>query len=266
MKEIYIYGEIGTDVTSNGIRKELQALNGEKEIAVRINSGGGSVFEGNAIRELLANHPAKIHIYIDSLAASIASVIAMVGDTVNIAKNGMIMIHDAFLVTAGNHRELRKQADDLERINETVINAYLDRGVKLSRERLVDMMKNETWLDAEDAKKYGFVDNITEPRKVAAAITEEQKAIYNRVPKVLNEDVTGQLQEDEAKEIAERIVKLLEEVSDKLDIVIENTSKEEEQEQEEEQEKEQQEQQEQQDEPVNLTKLFLNIGGMKNDN
>lgn len=261
MKEVYIYGEIGTEVTSAAIQKELQTLRNEKEIAVHINSGGGSVFEGNAIRELLNNHPAKIHIYIDSLAASIASVIAMVGDTVSIAKNGMMMIHDAFLVTAGNHRDLRKQADDLERINETIVNAYLDRGVKLSRDKLLDMMKNETWLNANDAKKYGFVDNITEPRKVAAAITKDQMKLYNKVPKVLNEEEqeqTPETQEDEAKEIAQKIVDLLEEAIQKLDVVIKNTSAGEEQQEEDDEEQSQ--------EPVNLTKLFLNIGGMKNDN
>lgn len=259
MKEVYIYGEVGTEVTSAAIQKELQTLRNEKEIAVHINSGGGSVFEGNAIRELLNNHPAKIHIYIDSLAASIASVIAMAGDTVNIAKNGMMMIHDAFLITAGNHRELRKLADDLEAINETIINAYLDRGVKLSREKLVEMMQNETWLSANDAKKYGFVDNITEPRKVAAAITKEQMKLYNKVPKVLNEEEQEQApetQEDEAKEIAQKIINLLEEVSRKLDVVIENTSDGE----------EEPEEEQPQEEPINLTKLFLNIGGYKYDN
>ena len=120
--EILLYSEIGgggglfSDPGTNAedFARDLKALGKVKTINCRINSPGGSVFEGMTIYNLLAAHPAKVVVHVDGLAASIASVIAMAGDTINIADNAMIMIHDAWGVGIGTADEIRKTAEVLD--------------------------------------------------------------------------------------------------------------------------------------------------------
>ncbi|HDB5181134.1 TPA: Clp protease ClpP [Staphylococcus aureus] len=119
--EIFIYGDIvsdkwfESDVTATDFKNKLDELGDISEIDVHINSSGGSVFEGHAIYNMLKMHPAKINIYVDALAASIASVIAMSGDTIFMHKNSFLMIHNSWVMTVGNAEELRKTADLLEK-------------------------------------------------------------------------------------------------------------------------------------------------------
>lgn len=118
--EIFIYGDIVSDkwfendVTATDFKNKLDELGDISEIDVHINSSGGSVFEGHAIYNMLKMHPAKINIYVDALAASIASVIAMSGDAIFMHKNSFLMIHNSWVMTVGNAEELRKTADLLE--------------------------------------------------------------------------------------------------------------------------------------------------------
>ncbi len=131
--ELSIYGPIseyswwGDEVTPKLFKSDLDALGDVDEIDVFINSGGGDVFAGQAIHSMLKRHKATINVYVDGLAASIASVIAMAGDKVTVPKNAMIMIHKAWSWGSGNSDDFRKLADDLEKIEETIINAYQEK-------------------------------------------------------------------------------------------------------------------------------------------
>lgn len=192
--EIFIYGDIVSyrwdeeDTTSNSFKDDLDSLGDVSTINLYINSPGGSVFEGVAIHNMLKRHKAKINVYVDALAASIASVIAMAGDTIFMPKNAMMMIHNPWTVAMGNSKELRKVADDLDRISVSAIETYLQKaGDKLEKEKLKQMLDDETWLSADDAYQYGLCDVVQEANDMAASISEDLFSKYKNVPKQLIE-------------------------------------------------------------------------------
>lgn len=193
--DIYIYGDIvrwvwedwfPEDVSSNSFKEDLDELGDVDTINLYINSPGGSVFEGIAIRNMLKRHKAKKNIYIDALAASIASVIATAGDNVYMYKNSMLMIHNAWTSATGNAAELRKVADDLDRISNSSKQSYLEKaGDKLTDEKLQELLDAETWLSADEAFSYGLCDVVLEENKMTASISEELFASYKNVPELL---------------------------------------------------------------------------------
>ena len=150
----------------------------------------GSVFEGTAIYSQLRRHPAEKVVYVDGFACSIASVIAMAGDKVIMPNNTMMMIHDAWSVTYGNARQLRKAADDLDTIMEGNRQAYLDKSNgKITEDKLKELLEAETWLTAQQCLEYGFCDEIlsreadlTEAKQMLqkANKTLEQQLNYNK--------------------------------------------------------------------------------------
>lgn len=164
--ELRIYSTVESDnwwkeseTSAKHFSDMLKEYENAKEIKIYINSLGGSVLEGIAIYNQLKRHKAHKTVYIDGFACSIASVIAMAGDTVIMPKNTCMMIHNVWVVAAGNAKELRKAADDLDVINSAAIQAYLDRaGDKLTHEKLTEMLDAETYLTAEQCIEYGFAD------------------------------------------------------------------------------------------------------------
>lgn len=168
--DVYLYDYIGdpwirSDAAS--VVKDLQALKAKK-INLRINSPGGSVFDGIAIYNALARHPAEVTTYIDGLAASIASVIALAGKRVLIAENAMMMIHDPSAVVVGDSAEMRKTADVLDQIKETLITTYATRTGK-SREEIAALMSSETWFTASEAVAAKLADESIAGVKAAAS-------------------------------------------------------------------------------------------------
>ncbi|WP_371932724.1 head maturation protease, ClpP-related [Bacillus carboniphilus] len=135
---------------------------------------------------MLKRHKATVNVYVDGLAASIASVIAMAGDTIHMPKNTMLMIHNAWTFAYGNATELRKAADDLERVNNSSIQSYLQKtGDKLTEEKLKEMLDAETWLSADEAYEYGLCDVVLEANEMVASVGDEWKERYKNVPKQL---------------------------------------------------------------------------------
>jgi ATP-dependent Clp protease protease subunit len=190
--DIFIYGDIVSsqwyeeDTTATSFKNDLDALGDVSTINLYINSPGGNVFEGVAIYNMLKRHKAKVNVHVDALAASIASVIAMAGDTVYMPKNSMLMIHNPWSFAMGNAAELRKIADDLDRIGQSVKQTYLQKsGDKLSDEKLQEMLDAETWLSADEAYQYGLCDVVLEASQVAASISAEWFNRYKNVPKQL---------------------------------------------------------------------------------
>lgn len=170
--EIYIYEDIGDGwfggLSAKRFTEDVKAMGAVETIDIYLNSPGGSVFEGLTIYNVLRRHAAKKTVHIDGIAASIASIIALSGDVINIAANGMFMIHNAWGFGVGNSTDLRKAADDLEKVNDTLINTYLAR-TKNDDKQIRAWMDAETWFDAKEALAHGFVTNITEERQISAA-------------------------------------------------------------------------------------------------
>ncbi len=169
--EILIYGEIGADWFGEGIAaedlvKELASLD-VATLDVRINSVGGQVFEGLAIYNALDRHPAKVTTHIDGMAASIASIVALAGDTVRIAENAFVMIHNAHGFSVGNATAMRKMADILEKLDGSLAETYVAKTGKSSKV-IRAMMDEETWFSAAEALEAGMVDEIDEAMDVAA--------------------------------------------------------------------------------------------------
>jgi ATP-dependent Clp endopeptidase proteolytic subunit ClpP len=160
---------VGTDAVT--LVKEIKAQKG-KAINVHLNSPGGSVFDGYAIFNALKAHDGVVTTFIDGMAASIASIIALAGSKVVIASNGMMMIHNPLCYCFGTATEIRKQADVLDQIRETLINTYVTRTGK-TREVVGAAMDEETYFTASEAKAYGLVDEISGSVKVAACISQD---------------------------------------------------------------------------------------------
>lgn len=148
----------GTGVTAKKIQSSLKDI-GNNDVKVILNSGGGDVFEGIAIHNLLKQHKGKVTIVIIGLAGSAASIIALAGDEVKIAKNAFFMIHNAWMVGAGNRHDFRAFADFLEPFDNILAETYVD-FTGLDKKEIVDMMDNETWLSGEDAVEKGFADTL----------------------------------------------------------------------------------------------------------
>jgi ATP-dependent Clp protease protease subunit len=173
--ELTIYGEIsdyswwGDEVTPKQFRDELKELGDIDVLKVFINSPGGDVFAGQTIHSILKRHKARVEVYVDGIAASAASVIAMAGDVVRMPRNAMLMVHNAWTFGMGNAAEFRKLADDLDKISETIVAAYRDK-TDLPDEDIKALLDAETWMTAEEAVEKGFADEIEESKQVAASI------------------------------------------------------------------------------------------------
>ncbi len=180
--EVFIYGYIvGTkwfddDVAPKALKDEIDALGDIETLYVRINSPGGSVFAGNAIYNILRRVDAEIIATIDGLAASAASVIAMAADKVVIAKNAQFMIHDPWTFAVGNSTELRKAADVLDTIQKGFVAVYKEK-TGLSEDEIKNMLAEDTWMDAEEAKEKGFVDEIDGALEVAASLVGDKLVV-----------------------------------------------------------------------------------------
>lgn len=165
--DLLLYGPIsesswwGDEITPKQFADDLAALGDVGEINVRINSGGGDVFAGQAIHSMLKRHAANVTVYIDGLAASIASIIAMAGDTVIMPKGAMMMVHNPWTCAWGDSEELRKSADTLDKVRESLISVYEDK-TGMSRDDITALMDEETWLTAEEAVEKGFADQVEE--------------------------------------------------------------------------------------------------------
>ena len=180
--ELLLYGDIsdstwwGDEITPKNFKEELDSLGDIKTLNVYINSGGGDVFAGQAIYSMLKRHSATVNVYVDGLAASIASIIAMAGDNVKMPKNAMLMVHNPWSFGMGNANDFRKLADDLDKVRESMISVYEDK-TGMEKEKIVELLDAETWMTAEEAIEFGFADEIEEEKQVAASLNNRIFAI-----------------------------------------------------------------------------------------
>jgi ATP-dependent protease ClpP protease subunit len=186
---IYIYDEISSwGISAKQFVKDLNDVTA-KIINLRINSPGGNVFDGAVIHNALKEHAATINVKVDGLAASIASVIAMAGDSIHMANNAMMMIHQAWTYAAGNSTDMRKTADLLDKVDETIVSTYANRTAK-AVSAIKQMMADETWMTAAEAKSHGFADTIGDEEAAdttAKASFDIAKFNYAKVPQAVLE-------------------------------------------------------------------------------
>lgn len=168
---ITIYGDICSwaweefgEMSANILSKQLEALGDVNEINVYINSYGGEVAEGLAIYNALRRHKAKVRTFCDGFACSIASVIFMAGDERIMNEASLLMIHNAWTWAAGNAAELRKQAEDLDKITQASVEAYKAHS-NLKEEEIKALMDNETWILPSEAIEYGFATAVEKTEK-----------------------------------------------------------------------------------------------------
>lgn len=173
--ELMLYGDIssstwwGDEVTPKQFKQDMDALGDISTLNVYINSDGGDVFAGQAIYSMLKRHTATKNVYIDGLAASIASLIAMAGDKVIIPANAMMMIHNPASGVWGNANEMREMADALDKIREAMLVTY-ETKTGMKETDLITLLDAETWLTAQEAVDYGFADEVEETKQIAASL------------------------------------------------------------------------------------------------
>ncbi|HFR3653534.1 TPA: head maturation protease, ClpP-related [Streptococcus suis] len=147
----------GDEVTPQVFKNDLHA--GSGDITLWINSPGGDVFAAAQIYNMLMDYKGDVHVVIDGLAASAASVIAMAGTTVSMSPVAMMMIHNPWTVVQGEAKDMQKVIEMLGEIKESIINAYELR-TGLSRTKLSHLMDSESWFNAKKAVELGFADKI----------------------------------------------------------------------------------------------------------
>ena len=168
--ELLLYGAISDrswsndEVTPRLFAEDLHALGG-KSLTVRINSPGGDVFAAQSIYNQLRTYGGRVTVRIDGLAASAATIVACAGDTVIMPTNALYMIHNPATVTVGDAAEMRTAADVLDTVRETIVNVYQKR----TGDHLMD---DETWMTAQEALSYGFVDQIDEQSTVTNCVKD----------------------------------------------------------------------------------------------
>jgi ATP-dependent protease ClpP protease subunit len=207
--ELLLYGPIGADngmgwlfdeVTPRKFREELDALGGVSELRVFLNSEGGDVFAGQAIHSMLRRHPAQVRVFVDGLAASIASLVAMAGDKVIMPRNAMMMIHNPWTIGIGDAIEFRELADSLDKIREGMVASYQSK-TGMERKELLRLLNAETWMTAAEAVEMGFADEIEETKAVAMAMLSPDKlrvngmtmdlGAYRNRPRLVDSDPEG---------------------------------------------------------------------------
>ena len=217
--ELTIYGEIadsqggwfsdGNEVTPTSFKAELDALGDISALNVYMNSPGGDVFAGQAIYSQLKRHPATVNMHVDGLAASIASVIAMAGDTIHMPANAMMMIHHPMSGVYGNANEMRTMADTLDKVSESIQETYLSKATDMKQEDLVTLMDNETWMTAQESFDLGLCDTIDEEKAIAASVRDFEILVkYRNTPRFIKvtaevEPTEPEIQEEQAENPAE---------------------------------------------------------------
>ena len=186
---VYLYDEIGWfGIEAEKFVKDLNNIKAET-IHLRVNSPGGSVFDGTTIYNAVKQHKSKIIAHVDGLAASIVSVIIMGADEVQMAENAFVMIHEPWSIVMGNAEGMRHEADLLDKVRDTIAKTYMNKSGK-DRDEINAMMNAETWLNAQEALEAGFIDSIYDEKLEKAEVTLFDLSVFNRVPEQLQQSDT----------------------------------------------------------------------------
>ena len=184
--DVYIFDEIGTfGINAQSFIDEIKGFK-NTPLNLHINCVGGDVFEGMAIYNVLKKRTAETTVYIEGIAASMGSVVALAADNVVMAENSLFMIHNAWGGAMGEAKELKKTANLLEKISNEIADIYIKK-TNLPYDKVKEMMDEETWLNADEALELGFVDSISDAIKVAA------KYDVSKFKNITNEEIKSKL-------------------------------------------------------------------------
>lgn len=210
---LIIYGEISSDkwdeteITPNEVKELLDSVK-NKDLDIFINSSGGNVFAGLAIYHMLKRHEGKKTVYVDGIAASIASIIAMAGDEIHIPKNAYLMIHRSWIYTAGNKNDLLDTIAMLEKTDMNMADIYYEKALEgVTSEKILELMDNETWLTGKEAQSIFKIIADGDNKAVACLdglnindkVPETLKAKLNKVEEVQNKENEKILELEKAK-------------------------------------------------------------------
>lgn len=176
--EMFIYGDISKyEISADMVAKALRSVDEKvQNLDVRIFSGGGDVFQGIAIYNLIKQAPQKVTVHIDGLAGSIASIIMLAGDEVVIGEGSQVFIHKPFAYAVGNSLELMDLIDQLDRIENEMVRIYKNK-MDLPESQIVNMLSKETWFNAQEALDFGIVDRQVEASAhmdIAASVKDKE--------------------------------------------------------------------------------------------
>ena len=186
---VYVYGDIVTDrdswfgspddVVTREFIKDLNNNPNAERINVYINSGGGEVFAAIAMAQQLQKHKAEVHTYVEGIAASAATIIAMAGDVRHMSRSSLYMIHLPSSSIRGNKHAMAKGIEVLEKVEDVIRMTYASK-CKISDEQLTELIDHESWLTADEALEYGFIDDVIEDQdKIENLIKDIQNDILN---------------------------------------------------------------------------------------
>jgi ATP-dependent Clp endopeptidase proteolytic subunit ClpP len=202
--DIFIYSEVGGyDTNAKDFIEDLQDLK-NKNINVHINSLGGSVFDGLAIYNALKNHTKTVTTKVEGICASIASVIAMAGDKIEMAENSLFMIHNPFAQTGGDANELRKTANILDKIRNEIADIYASKS-KHDANHYINLMDVESWFNSKETLELGLINGITEPLKIENNydVSMFNNITSDKINLVINNQNTKVMAENTANEVVE---------------------------------------------------------------
>ena len=209
--ELHIEGTISDsqwwddEVSPKSVAKALKEMGTVNSLNIYVNSYGGSCIAGNAIVDIIDDYKKKnscpVNVHIRGIAASMGSGIAMVGDTITMAENALFMLHKPLTDIYGNADDLEKAVELLNKTEHVLKKNYMRR-FNGTEDKLTELMKNETWLTAEEAKDLGFVDEITEGVKISACakgVRVGGKEFENKITNILREKYPQSRIEEEKK-------------------------------------------------------------------
>lgn len=200
--EVAIYDEIGAHgVSAKGFLAELGALPEGTPIDLRLNSPGGSVFDAVAIYNAIKRHEGTVTVWIDGIAASAASYVAMAGDEIVMPENAFLMIHDPAGLVMGTAADMRAMAEALDKVGDSLAAGYAAKSGRPADE-IAALMAAETWLDAAEALALGFADRLADPVRIAASFDIGR---FRNAPPALAEAVEAGAVETEAEDGTETV-------------------------------------------------------------
>lgn len=204
MNEILLNDEIGFwGITSQSFISQLDAMDGD--VTVKISSPGGDVFQGIEIFNALKEYErGQIHVVITSLAASMASYIALAGDTIKVYDNATYMIHNAWSIAWGDHRDMRHTADILEGLSSIISKKYISKTGK-SKEEIQALMDEESYFYGEEILNSGFCDEIISTEEDVTK--QEAVALSKEKFKSCNKNMNENFNKDEFVQSAAKLSK-----------------------------------------------------------
>ena len=180
--DLMLYGEIGAwGISANQFARDLKALGDVSQINLHVHSPGGDVFEGMAMYNLLRNHPARVEGTVDGLAASMGSVILMAANVIRIPENAMIMVHKPWGIQGGDADEMRRYADLLDKVEDSLVAAYTNKTGKTADEVKV-LLAAETWMTGAEAVELGFADELVGALEAFAALNSQRMQEFTNMP------------------------------------------------------------------------------------